>query len=678
MMVGNGRARRIQVAICLAAISIGASAFAGARDKPLPDLVVKAVSNPPASVKVGDAFSVTDTTANKGKKRAPATRTGYLLSTDGKRSDADVKLTATRRARALKPDAKTAGTADLAVPSGTPPGSYFVIACADTGEDVEESSDRNNCRASNAPTSLAGASSTTPPPTDPDPPPDTTAPAAPTLSGTDPTSPSSVNNPKLKGLAEAGAQISIFTAADCLAAVATGTAAELEGAGITVPVPADATTSLRATATDAAGNVSPCSSPFAYTEDSTPPGTQIDSGPAGPTNDSTPTFTFSSPDGGSSFQCRVDSDPFASCTSAHTTASLTDGAHTLEVKATDAAGNTDASPASRSFAIDTGAPQTTIDSGPAGPTNDSTPTFTFSSPDGGSSFQCRVDSDPFASCTSAHTTASLTDGAHTLEVKATDAAGNTDASPASRSFAVDTQAPTAPSITDTDPDSPANDNNPEVKGTGAEAGSTVRIYGDATCTDTVLGNGSAADFNGATGITAAVAGDQTTDLRATATDAAGNASPCPSPFAYTEDSTPPVAPSITDTDPNSPANDNNPEIKGTAEAGSTVRLYTTSDCSAAIAASGTASAFSSPGLTVTVAASSSTTFRATATDAAGNLSPCSSGLTYVEIAPVDADGDGFSPPADCNDTNAAINPGAFDPPGVNDGIDQDCDGNTVG
>jgi hypothetical protein len=192
----------------------------------------------------------------------------------------------------------------------------------------------------------------------------------------------------------------------------------------------------------------------------------------------------------------------------------------------------------------------------------------------------------------------------------------------------DSTPPDAPQITDTDPDSPANDNNPEVKGS-AEGGSTVRLYETSDCSGTPEATGSAADF-ASPGLTASVADDSSTDFRATATDAAGNASPCSDPFAYTEDSTSPAAPQITDTDPDPPANDNNPELKGSAEAGSTVKLYTSSDCTGSPAAQGTASAFASPGLAVLVDNNSSTIFKATATDAAGNASPCSSGLTYVE------------------------------------------------
>jgi hypothetical protein len=97
------------------------------------------------------------------------------------------------------------------------------------------------------------------------------------------------------------------------------------------------------------------------------------------------------------------------------------------------------------------------------------------------------------------------------------------------------------------------------------------------------------------------------------------------------DTTPPAEPTLTDTDPDSPANDNAPRVKGGAEADSTVRLYTNASCAGAPAASGSATDFASPGLAIDVGDDSSTTVRATATDAAGNTSACSSSsIDYVE------------------------------------------------
>jgi hypothetical protein len=85
---------------------------------------------------------------------------------------------------------------------------------------------------------------------------------------------------------------------------------------------------------------------------------------------------------------------------------------------------------------------------------------------------------------------------------------------------------------------------------------------------------------------------------------------------------------LTSVTPSSPST--TPVVKGTAEAGSTVKLYATAGCTGTPAATGTAAAFASPGLTATVVLGSTTTFRATATDAAGNTSACSSSsLTYT-------------------------------------------------
>jgi hypothetical protein len=93
---------------------------------------------------------------------------------------------------------------------------------------------------------------------------------------------------------------------------------------------------------------------------------------------------------------------------------------------------------------DTTPPDTTITAGPTGTTSDSTPTFSFTATEAGSTFECRVDGGAWVSCTTPFTTAVLADGAHTFEVRATDGAGNTDPTPASRSFTVATPPPPPP------------------------------------------------------------------------------------------------------------------------------------------------------------------------------------------------------------------------------------------
>ena len=206
-------------------------------------------------------------------------------------------------------------------------------------------------------------------------------------------------------------------------------------------------------ATDAAGNTDATPATRSITVDTAPapdttaPDTTITSGPTGTTTTNAPTFAFTATEAGSTFECRVDSAAWATCTSPWTTAVLSDGPHSVSVRATDAAGNTDATPATRSFTVgtapppDTTAPDTTIGSGPNSATKDATPTFAFSATETGSTFRCRVDAGAWASCASPWTTAVLSDGPHSVSVRATDGAGNTDASPATRSFSVDTQAP---------------------------------------------------------------------------------------------------------------------------------------------------------------------------------------------------------------------------------------------
>lgn len=88
--------------------------------------------------------------------------------------------------------------------------------------------------------------------------------------------------------------------------------------------------------------------------DTTPPDTTIDSGPSGTVNTRSATFTFSSSEAGSTFECSLDNADiaaFSACSSPKKYTGLANGNHTFYVTATDAAGNTDQTPASRTWTV---------------------------------------------------------------------------------------------------------------------------------------------------------------------------------------------------------------------------------------------------------------------------------------------------------------------------------------
>jgi hypothetical protein len=84
----------------------------------------------------------------------------------------------------------------------------------------------------------------------------------------------------------------------------------------------------------------------------------------------------------------------------------------------------------------------------------------------------------------------------------------------------------------------------------------------------------------------------------------------------------PDAPVITGTVPDSPSSEDNPSVKGTAPAGSTVTIYGERGCNGPALGSGSAAEFVSPGISVTVPDNSDTTLFARA-DVGGVASPCS-------------------------------------------------------
>jgi hypothetical protein len=184
--------------------------------------------------------------------------------------------------------------------------------------------------------------------------------------------------------------------------------------------------------------------PQTVVDGTAPPPPSITSGPSGLTNQTSAAFTFSDAEGGVGFQCQLDGGGFTGCPPA-SYSGLGDGFHTFDVKAIDPAGN-ESSVTSSSWTVDTTAPPApTIGSGPPNPTTQTSASFSFSDAEGGVSFQCQLDGAGFSGCPPA-SYSGLSDGAHTFEVRAVDAAGN-PSGVASYTWTIDTTPPPAPAIT---------------------------------------------------------------------------------------------------------------------------------------------------------------------------------------------------------------------------------------
>src|SRR5207247_496632 len=189
--------------------------------------------------------------------------------------------------------------------------------------------------------------------------------------------------------------------------------------------------------------------------DTTPPETSIESGPAegSLTNSPQAAFTFSGTDDRTpatalGFNCSLDGAAFVACVNPQTYTGLAGGQHAFMVRAVDAAGNVDPTPATRTWTVDTTPPDTSLLSGPAegSVTASVQATFTFAGTDDQTvssslTFICILDEVTSAVCASPQTYVGLTEGRHAFTVAAIDAPGNTDSIPATRSWTVATNPP---------------------------------------------------------------------------------------------------------------------------------------------------------------------------------------------------------------------------------------------
>ncbi|MBN2799472.1 MAG: hypothetical protein JXX28_10030 [Deltaproteobacteria bacterium] len=178
---------------------------------------------------------------------------------------------------------------------------------------------------------------------------DSQDPAVPTLTGTDPRSPSSSPTLALLGTTDPFAAVSVYTDAACTALIGEGEADDAGAFAVAVTVPSDQTTALYARAIDLADNVSPCAGPLPYRHDSLAPAAPILSRtePASPSPENEPELMGYAEPGAT---VNLYSDACASLLDSATADS--DGAFTFELSvadgsassfqadATDEAGNT--------------------------------------------------------------------------------------------------------------------------------------------------------------------------------------------------------------------------------------------------------------------------------------------------------------------------------------------------
>ncbi|MCK8067447.1 Ig-like domain-containing protein [Cobetia sp. 1CM21F] len=458
------------------------------------------------------------------------------------------------------------------------------------------------------------------------------------------------STPTLIGSAEAGSTVTIIHNGEEIATVT----ADANGAWRYTPSTdlTDGDHVFSVTATDAAGNASAPSGEFTLTVDTVAPDAPILSETDGETANGS-TVNGSAEAGGTVEITNGDGDLLGSGTVADDgTFSITlspkqEAGAELAATVTDAAGNE--SPVSDALVVpedaDVTAPNTptitsATDDVPADTgalasgdsTNDATPTVTGSA-EAGSTVTITHNGEVVDSVTadtngtwSYTPTTDLTDGDHAFSVTATDEAGNE--SPASGEFTltVDTNAPDAPILSETD--------GTTVAGTG-EAGTTVEI---TNANDDVVGT-AAVDAEGNFSVELSPEQEASAELTATVTDAAGNESPVSDTLVVPEDAdvTAPNTPTITSATDDVAAdtgalasgdstNDATPTLTGSAEAGSTVTITHNGEVVDSVTADANGAWRYTPSTDLT---DGDHVFSVTATDAAGNESTTSGEFTLT-------------------------------------------------
>ena len=290
---------------------------------------------------------------------------------------------------------------------------------------------------------------------------DATAPAAPTLNTPANGSATNDDTPLYAGAAESGSTVTVIVDG---APIGTSTAASSGNWSLAQTAAlSQGAHSVRATATDAAGNTSAVSSTNTFTVDTTAPGAPTVVTPANNSTTADPTPTIAGlAEANSTVAVYFDGSPVATTTTSGAgnwsyapSTPLSDGAHTASATASDAVGNTSGASPTRTFTVDSTAPAAPIVYTPVdgSTTADATPLVSGHA-DTDAILSVYVDGVLVATASTTGSgdffytpTTALPEGTHTVRVSASDVSGNGPTDSNTSSFSVDTVAPDAPTAT---------------------------------------------------------------------------------------------------------------------------------------------------------------------------------------------------------------------------------------
>lgn len=336
------------------------------------------------------------------------------------------------------------------------------------------------------------------------------APGAPVLTGTSPASPSRTNVATFSGMAEPSTTLRFFSDAFCSVALSGTTTADANGEFHgQLTLPRNTTTQVRANATDASGNVSLCSNPLSFTHDDLSPNAPYfgATSPLSPSTSAT-SFTVSL-----SFEAQATVEVFsqANCAGPVTlTQASPSGALSFPVtvaantatdfsaRVTDLAGNLSPCSLPKRVAHDDVAPAVATLTGtmPASPSGQTS----YPSVLGAAEPLASVRVFRSATCTGTYSSVTATSAGTfsvslsvssntttTFSALVVDPAGNLSACSNSITYRHDNTIPGRPTFYGTLPPSPSKSTGNALFIGQAEAGSTVRLFTNSSCTGVAAG-----------------------------------------------------------------------------------------------------------------------------------------------------------------------------------------------